>query len=213
MRRAILDAARRTPSRLMARHSSWASIVRRNPALARRAREQLEAAREGQEPVSYEGYGPGGAAVLIECLTGDRQRLGAQLRGLFRQYGGNLGAAGSVSYLFYLVGLMTYPPGTDGAQLTRWALEAGAEDVVAGGNSTLEVLADPLELESVRTLLTQRGLAPAAAEVTQRTAASVQLSGEAAQRMVQLLEALQALDEVRAVYSNAEIAEEVLERL
>jgi transcriptional/translational regulatory protein YebC/TACO1 len=213
MRRAIPDAAHRTPSRLMARHSSWASIVRRNPALARRAREQLEAAREGQEPVSYEGYGPGGAALLIECLTEDRQRLGAQLRSLFREYGGNLGAAGSVSYLFYLVGLLTYPPATDGAQLTRWALEAGAEDVVAEGNSTLEVLADPLELESIRTVLTQRGLAPAAAEVTQRAAASVQLSGEAAQRMVQLLAALQALDEVRAVYSNAEIADEVLERL
>ncbi|HWZ65087.1 MAG TPA: YebC/PmpR family DNA-binding transcriptional regulator [Steroidobacteraceae bacterium] len=213
MRRAILDAARRTSSRLMAPHSSWASIVRRNPALARRARGQLEASRQGQDLVHYEGYGPGGAAVLIECLTEDRQRLGAQLRGLFREHGGNLGAAGSVSYLFYIVGLLTYPPGTDAAQLTRVALEAGAEDVVAAENGTLEVLADPPELESVRTVLTQRGFAPATAEVTQRAAAALPLSGEAAERMVQLLETLQALDEVRAVYSNAEIADEVLERL
>jgi transcriptional/translational regulatory protein YebC/TACO1 len=212
MRRAILDAARRTPSRLMARHSSWASIVRRNPALARRARAQLEVLNEGREPVRFEGYGPGGAAVVVECLTQDRQRLGAHLRSLFREYGGNLGAAGSVNYLFYIVGLLTYPPGTDGAQLTRVALDAGAEDVVAGEKGTLEVLADPLELEPVRTVLTQRGFAPDTAEVTQRAAASVQVSGAAAERMLQLLEALQALDEVRAVYSNAEIADEVLER-
>jgi transcriptional/translational regulatory protein YebC/TACO1 len=198
----------------MARHSSWASILRRNPALAaRRARTRVETPGAGQQRLRYEGYGPGGAAILLECLTEDRQRFGARLRSVFREYGGNLGAAGSVSYLFYSVGLLTYPPGIDAELLTRVALEAGAEEVVAGSHDTLEVLADPLELEAVRSALTQRGFAPATVEVTQRAAASVEVSGGAAELMVRLLETLHALEEVRAVYSNAEIADDVLERL
>lgn len=149
----------------------------------------------------------------MECLTDDHERLGARLRGVFREHGGNLGAAGSVGYLFYTVGLLSYPRGTDGELLARVALEAGAEDVVAASGHTLEVLADPLELQAVCTALTERGLAPASIEVTQRAAASLALSGEIAELMVQLLAALQGLDEVQAVYSNAEIADEVLERL
>jgi transcriptional/translational regulatory protein YebC/TACO1 len=198
----------------MAGHSSWASIRRRVRALAaQRGREPAREPRAGQQLVRFEGYGPGGAAVLVECLTDDRAACGAQVRRAFLEYGGNLGAAGSVSYLFNTVGLMTYPPGTDEERLMQAALEAGAEDVVSNGDRSMEVLADPLELDTVRAVLTHRGFAPASAEVTQRAAAALELSGEPAELMVQLLETLQGLREVRDVYSNVEIADEVLARL
>ncbi|MGP8035240.1 MAG: YebC/PmpR family DNA-binding transcriptional regulator [Steroidobacteraceae bacterium] len=197
----------------MAGHSNWSSIKRRKRVLgSRRERERPRAPGAGQQLVRYEGYGPGGAAILVECLTDDRGRVGARVRSAFLEHGGNLGADGSVSYLFNTVGLMTYPPGTDEEQLMRVALEAGAEDVVAKDDRSMEVLADPLELDTVRAVLTHRGFAPATAEVTQRAASAHALSGESAALMVQLLETLDGLEEVRDVYSNVEIADEVLER-
>ncbi len=195
----------------MAGHSNWASIRRRSGALAAR-RERLDGPDAGGERVRYEGYGPGGAAILIECVTDDRGQAGSRIRGAFLAHGGNLGAHGSVSYLFNTVGLMTYPPGTDEERLMQVALEAGAEDVVAKDDRSMEVLADPAELETVRAVLTHAGFAPATAEVTQRAASPLELSGEPAERMVQLLETLEALDEVREVYSNVAIDDEVLER-
>ena len=198
----------------MAGHSKWANIRRRQNARARRQdREVVPEARAGWETVRYEGYGPGGAAVMVECVTDDRGRMGAKVRRTFVQYGGKLGANGSVSYLFNTVGLMTYPPGTDEERLMRVALEAGAEDVVPNADSSVEVLADPLEFEAVRAALTQGGFEPATAEVTERASTTLPLSGEAAVLMVQLLEALEELDEVRDVYSNVEISHEVLARV
>jgi transcriptional/translational regulatory protein YebC/TACO1 len=195
----------------MAGHLSWASIQRRKSALAARRRQQRERApHAGQQPVRFEGYGPGGAAVLVECLTDDRERVAAQVRRAFLQHGGNLGAEGSVRYLFNTVGLMTYPPGTDEERLMQVALEAGAEDVVPNGDRSMEVLADPAELETVRAMLTHAGFAPQTAEVTQRAATALALSGESAALMVRLLEELQGLEEVRDVYSNVEIAADVL---
>jgi transcriptional/translational regulatory protein YebC/TACO1 len=196
----------------MTGHSSWGRIRHRNGAPDAR-RERPGALPAGQALVRFEGYGPGGAAVLIECFASDRGEVGARLRNAFLEHGGNLGADGSVSYLFNTVGLMTYPPGTDEEQLMQVALEAGAEDVVPRGDRSVEVLADPLELETVRAVLTHRGFAPATAEVTQRAASAHALSGEPAVLMVRLLETLEALDGVRDVYSNVEIADEVLERL
>lgn len=198
----------------MAGHSKWANIRRREAVQARkRDRAAAGQHRADLERVRYEGYGPGGAAVIVECLTDDRSRVGAAVRRAFVQHGGHLGADGAVSYLFNTVGLMTYPPGTDEEQLMRVALEAGAEDVVPSDDTSVEVLADPREFPSVQAILTLRGFAPATAEVTQRAATSLELSGEAAELMVQLLEALEDLDEVRDVYSNVEIAGEVLARL
>ena len=198
----------------MTGHSSWASIQRRTGKLAaRRAEERARAPRAGQQLVRFEGYGPGGAAVIVECLTDDQGRVGARVRNAFLTHGGNLGADGSVSYLFNTVGLMTYPPGTDEEQLMQVALEAGAEDVVPNDDRSMEVLADPAELDTVRAVLTHRGFAPATTEVTQRAASALALSGESAELMVQLLATLQALDEVRDVYSNAEIDDDVLDRL
>jgi transcriptional/translational regulatory protein YebC/TACO1 len=198
----------------MTGQSRWANIRRRARAQARRrAKAGARTAQQGQQIVRYEGYGPGGAAVIVECLTDDRSRIGAEVRRAFVQHGGRIGADGSVSYLFNTVGLMAYPPGTDEARLMQVALEAGAEDVVPHADSSVEVLADPLEFDTVRAVLTHHGFAPATAEVTQRAATSLELSGEAAVRMVGLLEALEELEEVRDVYSNVEISDDVLARL
>jgi len=179
----------------------------------RRDRGAVAEARAGSQSVRYEGYGPGGAAVMVECVTEDRGGMGARVRRAFLQHGGRLGADGSVSYLFNTVGLMTYPPGTDEERLMKAALEAGAEDVVPNGDGSVEVLADPLEFDAVRAVLTDRGFEPATAEVTQRAATTVVLSGEEGVSMVQLLDALEGLDEVRDVYSNVEISDEVLARV
>ena len=198
----------------MAGHSKWANIRRRESVQAlRRDRRLARAEPEGSETVRYEGYGPGGAAVMVECVTDDRGLVGAKVRRAFAQHGGRLGADGSVSYLFNTVGLMTYPPGTDEERLMQVALEAGAEDVVPNADHSVEVLADPLEFDTVCAVLTHHGFAPATAEVTQRAATSLELSGETAVLMVHLLEALEELDEVRDVYSNVEISDEVLARV
>jgi YebC/PmpR family DNA-binding regulatory protein len=198
----------------MAGHSKWANIQRREGAqAAMRGRRAVELPAEGLETVHYEGYGPGGAAVMVECRTANRARAGAEVRRAFVQHGGQLGAHGSVSYLFNTVGLLTYPPGTDEERLMQVALEAGAEDVVPNADTSVEVLADPLEFATVRAVLTHHGFAPASAEVTRRAATSLELSGETAQAMVQLLEALEGLEDVQDVYSNVEISDEVLARL
>jgi YebC/PmpR family DNA-binding regulatory protein len=218
IRASFLQAARSGSHRVMALHmaglSKWANIRRRARALARR-RDKASAPLgvKGWVAVRYEGYGPGGAAVMVECVTDDRGRAGAKMRHAFAQHGGHLGADGSVSYLFNTVGLMTYPPGTDAERLMEVALEAGAEDVVPHADESVEVLADPAEFETVRAVLTQCGFAPATAEVTQRAATSLELYGEAAVSMLNLLQALEELDEVRDVYSNVEISHEVLARI
>jgi YebC/PmpR family DNA-binding regulatory protein len=198
----------------MAGHSRWANIKRREGAhAAMRWRRAADLPCEGLERVHYEGYGPGGAAVMVECVTRDRKRVGAEVRRAFVQHGGQLGADGSVSYLFNTVGLLTYPPGTDEERLMQAALEAGAEDVVPSADTSVEVLADPIEFATVRAVLTHHGFAPATAEVTRRAATSLELSGNDAEAMVQLLEALEGLEDVRDVYSNVEISDEVLARL
>jgi YebC/PmpR family DNA-binding regulatory protein len=200
-----------------ASHTKWANIqhvIGRAGAAAReRTRGRERPGSPSLEPVRYEGYGPGGAAVLVECVTDDRDRTRADLRRAFSDYGGQLGAEGSVSYLFNHVGLMIYPPGTDEERLMRAALEAGAEDVVPNSDRSIEVLADPLEFETVRAILTDRGFAPAAAQVTERASLTTPLAGEPAERMVRLLKTLEDLDDVRNVYSNVEISDEVLARI
>ncbi len=200
-----------------ATHTRWANIqhVTGRAAAAAHAGVGLRGRSETRslEPVRYEGYGPGGAAVLVECVTDDRNRTRTELRRAFSEHGGHLGAEGSVSYLFNHVGLMIYPPGTDEEQLMRAALEAGAEDVVPNADHSIEVLADPIEFETVRAILTDRGFVPSAAEVTERASLTTPLSGEPAERMVHLLEALEGLNDVRNVYSNVEIPNEVLARI
>jgi YebC/PmpR family DNA-binding regulatory protein len=165
------------------------------------------------DSIRYEGYGPGGAALMVDCLTDDRSRTVAELRHAFSTWGGTLGASGSVAYLFNQVGLMTYPPGTNQDALMAAALQAGAEDVLASDDGSLEVLTDPLDFETVRVQLVADGFAPTDAQITQRASVPAPLQGEAAESMVHLLEMLEELDDVQDVYSNAEISDEVLARV
>jgi YebC/PmpR family DNA-binding regulatory protein len=165
------------------------------------------------DTVRYEGYGPGGAALMVDCLTDNRDRTVADVRHAFAVCGGSLGASGSVAYLFNQVGLITYPPGTSEDRLMEVALEAGAEDVLASADGSLEVLTDPLDFETVRARLAADGFAPPDAQITQRAAVTAPLQGEAAESMVQLLDMLEELDDVQDVYSNAEIPNEVLARV
>ena len=198
----------------MAGHTKWASIQLRRAARARgRQKEPVHAVGGRFKEVRYEGYGPGGAAIVVDSVTDDRARTGAVVRDTFTKYGGNLGAQGSVSYLFHTVGLMTFPAGTDEARLIQVALEAGAEDVVQSGDTSIEVLADPVEFETVRAILADGGFIPTTAAVTERASLSTPLSGAAAELTVHLLEALEDLDDVRDVYSNVEISDEVLARI
>ena len=202
------------PQAFMAGHSKWASIQRRRAARTMGREKGPPHAIGGQfKVVRYEGYGPGGGAIVVDSVTDDRTRTGAVVRDTFSKYGGNLGAQGSVAYLFHTVGLMTFPPGTDEGRLIQAALEAGAEDVVLGADDSIEVLADPFEFETVRAILTGQGFAPATAEVTERASIPMPLAGQAAELTVYLLEALEDLDDVRDVYSNVEISDEVLARI
>ena len=166
-----------------------------------------EGATEAYQSVRYEGYGPGGAAVMVDCLTDNRNRTVAEVRHVFAKYGGNLGADNSVAYLFKSVGVLQYPPGTDEARLMDAALEAGAEDVVTNDDGSIEVLTDPAEFEAVRNHLIGAGLEPASAEVTQRASTTAELSGETAEAMVRLLEALEDLDDVQRVYHNVDFGD------
>lgn len=199
----------------MAGYTKWASIRRLRTARAREREKTPVHAVEGRpfEAVRYEGYGPGGAAVLVDAVTDDRGSTVAEIRNTFTKYGGNLGARGSVSYLFHKVGLMTFLPDTDKGRLMKVALEAGAEDVVLNDDASIEVLADPIEFETVRAILRDRGFVPATAEVTERASIAMRLSVEDSELMVHLLDALEDLNDVRDVYSNAEISNEVLARI
>jgi YebC/PmpR family DNA-binding regulatory protein len=164
------------------------------------------------QEVNYEGYGPGGVAVMVQCLTDNRNRTVSDVRYAFSRNGGNLGADGSVGYLFNKVGLITYAPGLDEERVLEAALEAGAEDVVPDADGSIEVLTDPGEFEKVRDALAKQGFTAAQAEVTMRASNSTPLTGDKAQTMLDLLEALEDLDDVQNVYSNADIADEALAR-
>ena len=167
---------------------------------------------ESFQEVHYEGYGPGGVAVMVQCLTDNRNRTVSDVRYAFSRNGGNLGADGSVGYLFNKVGLLTYAPGLDEEHVLEAALEAGAEDVVPNADGSIEVLTDPGEFEKVRDALAKQGFTAAQAEVTMRASNSTPLTGDKAQTMLDLLEALEDLDDVQNVYSNADIADEALAR-
>jgi len=163
------------------------------------------------EEVSYEGYGPGGIAVLVECMTDNRNRTVAEVRHAFSKCGGNLGTSGSVAFLFHHTGVLIYPPGTDEERVMEVALEAGAEDIVNNDDGSIEVLTTPESFGAVRAAMESAGLKPEIAEVTQRASTSTLLTGEDARRMSRLLEMLEDLDDTQNVYSNAEIPDEELE--
>jgi YebC/PmpR family DNA-binding regulatory protein len=169
-----------------------------------------EAGGDDYQEIRYEGYGPGGAAVIVDCMTDNRNRTAADVRHAFSKYGGNLGADGSVSYLFNHVGLLVYPPGSDEDAVMAAAIDAGAEDVIVDDDKSIEVLTDPVDFESVRDAMTRAGLEPAHAELTMRAMTTAELDGQEAASMLKLLDTLEDLDDVQNVYTNAEIREEAL---
>jgi YebC/PmpR family DNA-binding regulatory protein len=157
------------------------------------------------EEARYEGYGPAGAAVLIDCLTDNRTRTVAEVRHAFSKNGGNLGSDGSVAYLFRHVGQFVFAPGTSEEKLMEAALEAGADDVVANEDGSIEVLSPPNDFHAVKATLEKAGFRPELAEVTMKPASETALSGGDAQRMRSLLDVLEALDDVQNVYTTAVI--------
>lgn len=168
---------------------------------------------DNYEEVRYEGYGPGGIAVMVDCLTDNRNRTVGEVRHAFSKAGGNLGTDGSVAYLFTKAGILSYAAGVDEDRLMDAALEAGADDVVVNDDQSADVLTSPEQFEAVRDALTAAGLKPESAEVTMRASTSVGLELADAEKMIRLLERLEDLDDVQNVYSNADISEDVLAKL
>ncbi|MFM8757841.1 MAG: YebC/PmpR family DNA-binding transcriptional regulator [Limnohabitans sp.] len=158
------------------------------------------------EEIRYEGYGIGGAAIIVDTMTDNRVRTVAEVRHAFSKHGGNLGTEGSVAFQFKHCGQLVFAPGTSEDQVMEVALEAGAEDVIAHEDGALEVLSAPADFESVRDALEAAGLRPEAAEVTLRPENSIALTGEDAARMQKLLDVLEDLDDVQNVFHNAEIS-------
>ena len=172
-----------------------------------------DAALGNLEEIRYEGFGPGGAAVVADCVTDNRNRTVAEVRHAFTKCGGNLGSDGSVGYLFNRVGQLSYPAGVDEDALMEAAIEAGAEDVVTNDDGSFEVVASPEEYEAVRDALRAAGLEPEEAGVTLRAVSSVSLDLAESIHLVRLIEALEDLDDVQQVYSNAAISLDTLARI
>jgi YebC/PmpR family DNA-binding regulatory protein len=160
------------------------------------------------EEIRYEGYGIGGAAILVDTMTDNKVRTVAEVRHAFSKYGGNLGTEGSVSFQFRNVGQLILAPGTSEDMVMEVALDAGAEDVIASEDGAIEVLTAPADFEKVRNALEGAGLKPEVAEVTMRAENTIELTGDDAQRMQKLLDVLEDLDDVQEVYHNAEIDQE-----
>lgn len=164
------------------------------------------------EEIRYEGYGPGGAAILVECTTDNRNRTVGEVRHAFSKHGGNLGTEGSVAYLFQKTGVIAYPAGSDEDAIMEVAVNAGADDVVTNDDGSIEVLTSPQAFESVHHALVTAGITPALAEVTERAASEVTLADANAERMLKLLGALEDLDDVQNVYTNADFPDEVVQQ-
>jgi len=157
------------------------------------------------EEARYEGYGPGGAAVLVDCLTDNRTRTVAEVRHAFTKNGGNLGSDGSVAYLFKHVGQFVFAPGTSEDKVMEAGLDAGAEDVVKNDDGSVELICAPADFPAVKEALEKAALKPEIAEVTMKPATEAELAGSEGERMRHLLDALENLDDVQNVYTTAVI--------
>ena len=155
------------------------------------------------EEIRYEGYGIGGAAIIVDTMTDNRVRTVAEVRHAFSKYGGNMGTEGSVAFQFKNVGQIIFAPGTNEDKVMEVALEAGADDVVTDDDGAIEVLTAPAEFEAVKNALVAAGLTPDAADVTMRPDVTIELTGDDAVRMQKLLDILEDLDDVQDVFHNA----------
>ena len=157
------------------------------------------------EEIRYEGYGLGGAAIIVDTMTDNRVRTVAEVRHIFSKYGGNMGTEGSVAFQFKHCGQLFFAPGTDEEKVMNVALEAGAEDVITDDEGAIEVLTPPAEFEAVKNALEAAGLTPEVAEVTMRPENTIDLAGDDAAKMQKLLDMLEDLDDVQDVFHNANV--------
>ena len=160
------------------------------------------------EELRYEGYAPGGVAVMVECLTDNRNRTVAEVRHAFTKYGGNLGTDGSVAYLFAKIGVLNFAPGTSEDDVMEVALDASADDVVTEDDGSIEVITSPESYADVLEAMKSGGLIPENSEVTMRASLEVELDVETGEKVLRFLDALEDLDDTQDVFSNANIPEE-----
>lgn len=165
------------------------------------------------EELRYEGYGPGGVAVLVETMTDNKNRTVSEVRHAFSKHGGNLGTDGSVAYLFTKVGLISFPCGLDEDTIMEAALEGGAEDIVTNSDGSIDVITEPDNFVDVKEALVSAGFKPENAEITMRATTTSELDKKGAESMLKLLDVLEDLDDVQRVYSNADIPDDVLAEL
>jgi YebC/PmpR family DNA-binding regulatory protein len=168
---------------------------------------------ESYDEIRYEGYGPGGTAVMVDCMTDNRNRTAAEVRHGFTKHGGNLGTDGSVSYLFSKQGVISFQPGTDEDAVMEVALESGAEDVVANDDGSLDVITTPEDFAAVKRELTDAGFDTEVAEVTFNASTQSELDQETAEKLLKMVDALEDLDDVQEVYHNADISDEIMAAL
>jgi len=162
------------------------------------------------ETIRYEGYGPGGTAVIVDCLTDNRNRTVGEVRHAFTKSGGNLGTDGSVAYMFSKLGILSYAPSVDEDALMEAALEAGAEDVNTFDDGAVDVITTPEDYLAVKDALVAAGFEPDNAEVTMQAGTMAELNADDAEKMLRLIDRLEDLDDVQNVYSNADISDEIM---
>jgi YebC/PmpR family DNA-binding regulatory protein len=169
---------------------------------------------DNYEEIRYEGYAPGGVAVMVDCMTDNRVRTVAEVRHAFTKCGGNLGTEGSVSYLFQRLGVISYADKSHENKILEIALETGADDVISNEDNTLEVITSPETFLEVKTALEKAGLKSEQAEITMRPVEMISLTDpEIAAKMLKLQDMLEDSDDVQNVYSNADISEDILSQL
>jgi len=169
---------------------------------------------ESVEEIRYEGYGPGGIAIMVDCMTNNRNRTVGEVRHALTKSGGNLGTDGSVAYLFKKQGQMMFAPGVDEERLMEYALELGVDDVISNKDNSVEVITTPESFLMIKETLTKAGFKPEEADVIMRAETSVAIMDkETAEKVVNLIDMLEDLDDVQSVYSNADIVEMILEQM
>lgn len=172
-----------------------------------------EGADTNMEEIRYEGYGPGGTAVMVDCMTDNKNRTVAEVRHAFNKMGGNLGTDGSVSYMFTKLGIVSFSVGTDEDTLMELALDSGADDVVTHDDGSIDVMTTPEAFGDVKDALVAGGMTPESAEVTMHAATSTELNAKEAASMLKLIDMLDDLDDTQNVYSNADISDDILQKL
>ncbi|MGE0080144.1 MAG: YebC/PmpR family DNA-binding transcriptional regulator [Thiohalomonadaceae bacterium] len=168
---------------------------------------------DNYEAIRYEGYGAGGVAVMVDCLSDNRNRTVSEVRHAFTKHGGNLGTDGSVAYLFSKTGILTFAAGSDEDKVMEAALEAGADDVVTNEDGSIDVLTSPENFVDVKEAMAAAGLTPEMAEITMNPSTTVDLTLEDAERVMKMVDMLEDLDDVQNVYTNADFSDEVMAKL